>query len=557
MIFGCPAEMVRLHRQKAAMSAENWHSGRPRKRASATRSSIPCGNLAADESSSRVVALGPTSWAQLLFALLSQRFSGRAELDQGGARRRIVFRGGFAVWTDYEVPNTGVSEILLSAGMLAAGEAERLRQEAPLDSLDTQAAAVALNLVDAETLNMALRDQCEQRLLATAGVSEELTLHDAPGLDPEVLEGLTPARTLRAINYGVRRHCSPAQAEEALAPLEQTDLQISRSYSKYGDRFGFDSGESATLALLGSRPSFQLEDLMQISGLDAVRGIQLLYTLWACNMLVEAGSEADLPQEPSSHGGHSERSLVQDLVVAKIEAQAPPYDILALPVDATLRDIDRAVAELRKKVEGDDISASLDDVRTAAHDAREMIARGVARKALSDRRWKRAVEALDDLRVLVAGEASIALDLAWSVWNLEERRGEAHARALDEAVRSCVEEPNAVLARAQFYRGHLRKHQGRREEAISAFGRAAQLDPKLLDAQRESRALAGAPETKKSGKSATTKQRPRAAPTASRGEKGPRSKYLSGPWPMIWGLAGLLLIALCVAQIMLRLDVEY
>lgn len=556
MIFGLPAGEVRLGRQKAAKRC------RKLARHKRTRSALPppgfrypAGNLAADESSSRVVALEPTSWAQLLFALLSQRFSGRAELDQGDVRRQIVFHGGFAVWTDYEVPSTGVSEILLSAGMLAPGEAEQLRQEAPLDSLDARAAALSLDLVDVETLGMALRDQCEQRLLATAGLSVELTFHDDPGLEAEVLEGLTPARTLRAINYGVRGHCSPEQAEQALEHLEETDLRISRSYSKYSGRFGFDSGEQSTLDLLGSRPSFVLDDLMRISGLDAVRGIQLLYTLWACNMLVEAGSEPDQPAEDTSRGGHSERSLVQDLVVAKIAAGAPPFDILALPKDATLRDIDRALADLQKKVEGEDVTASLDDVRTAARDERRLSSRTIARKAVSDRRWKRAVAALEDLNVLEPGDVDVELDLAWSVWNDADRQGEALARTLDDAVAACGEESEAIRARSQFYRGHLRKHQGRKQEALNAFDRAAKLDPRLLDAQRESRALAGAPESTKSGKQSVKKDRAKAAPRKV--EKGPRSKYLSGPWPIIWGISGLLLLALAVAQIMLRLDVDY
>lgn len=504
-----------------------------------------------------MVALEPTSWAQLLFALLSQRFSGRADLDQSGVRRQIVFHGGFAVWTDYEVPNTGVSDILLAAGMLAPGEAERLRNDAPLDSLDARTAALAVGLVDIETLNMALRDQCEQRLVATAGLSVELTFHDQPGLDAEVLEGLTPARTLRAINYGVRGHCSPAQAEVSLEHLEGIDLRISGSYAKYSGRFGFDSGEQSTLELLGGRESFVLDDLMRISGLDAVRGIQLLYTLWACNMLVEADSEPAGPSEPTSRGGHSERSLVQDLVVAKIAAGAPPYDILALAKDATLADIDRALADLQKKVEGEDVTASLEDVRTAARAERLHAARTIARKALSDRRWKRAVAALQDANTLDAGDAGVELDLAWSVWNDGERQGEGLARELDEAAAACVEEADAVMARAQFYRGHLRKHQGRRKEALSAFERAAELDPRLLDAQREARALGNSAEPTKSGKQSAAKDRSKPRSPSKPSGNNPRSKYLSGPWPIIWGLTGLVLAALVVAQIMLRLDVDY
>ncbi len=503
-----------------------------------------------------MVALEPTSWAQLLFALLSQRFSGRAELDQGDVRRQIVFHGGFAVWTDYEAPRTGVSEILLSAGMLAPAEAEQLRQGAPLDSLDARAAALEAGLVDVDTLGMALRDQCEQRLLATAGLSVELTFHDEPGLDPDVLDGLTPARTLRAINYGVRGHCSPTQAEDALQHLEDTDLRISSSYSKYSGRFGFDSGEQSTLELLGSRRSFVIDDLMQISGLDAVRGIQLLYTLWACNMLVEAGSEPDQPvQEPVGRGGHSERSLVQDLVVAKIAAGAPPFDILALHKDATLRDIDRALADLQKKVDGEDVSASLEDVRAAARGERRLTSRAIARKAVADRRWKRALEALEDLHALEPGDVGVELDLAWAIWNNGDRKGEAQARALDDAVALCGEESETIRARSQFYRGQLRKHQGRKKEALSAFERAAQLDPRLLDAQRESRALSGAADTTTSRKQVTKSDRGKLP--SKKADKGPRSKYLSGAWPVIWGISGLLLVALAAAQIMLRLDVDY
>lgn len=507
-----------------------------------------------------MVALEPTSWAQLLFALLSQRFSGRAELVQGEVRRKIVFSGGFAVWTDYEVPNTGVSEILSSAGMLAPEEAERLRKDAPLDSLDARVAALELKLVDLETLSMALRDQCEQRLLATAGVSGELTFHDEPGLEADVLEGLTPARTLRAINYGVRGHCSPTQAELALEHLEGTDLRISGSYAKYSERFGFDSGERSTLELLGGRPSFVLDDLMQISGLDAVRGIQLLYTLWACNMLVEAGAEPEVPAVPvekASRGGHSERSLVQDLVVAKIEAGAPPYDILALPKDATIRDIDRALAELLKKVEGEDVAASLDDVRAAAYEHRLLTARPGARKALAARRWDRAVPALQDLSVLDAGNLGVELDLAWSLWNHGKRQQDADAGALEQAIAFCGDEPEDVQARAQFYRGQLRKHQGRRDEASSAFNQAAELDPSLLDAQREFRALVGASETTKSGRRGPKTGKSKAPPATMNVNAAPRSTYMRGPWPAIWIVSGLLIAALTVAQIMLRLDVEF
>jgi tetratricopeptide (TPR) repeat protein len=510
--------------------------------------------LEADESNSRVVSLAETAWARLLFALLSQRFSGRAEVEQEGVRRQVVFRGGFAVWTDVAVEGTGLSEILASAGMLSPDEAEQLRVQAPDDSLEARSPAAALAGVEEEAVTMALRDQCEQRLVAVAGLGGELSLHDEPGLPADVLEGLSPARTLRVINQAVRRFCSPVEAHAALEHLADTPLAIGRAYSQYGERFDFDHGERTTLKLLSSRGSFSLDDLQTISGLDEVRGSQILYTLWACNMLVEAGSEPDAPAEPVA-GGRSEVSLVQDLVIAKIEANAPPYDILALKPDATLADIDAAVEDLRRKVEGQGLDASLVQVRDAARARRGVAAEVTARKALGDRRWARAVTALRDAASL-SDDPAVVMDLAWARWNAEERRGESVARELDEAATACADATEAVQARAQFYRGHLRKHQGRAKEALAAFDRAAELDSKLIDAQREARALRGgggasekpAPKPKKSSKS---------LPPPTAGETKPRHKYWSGPWPIIWVLTGLLLAALVAAQFMLRLDVEY
>ncbi len=505
------------------------------------------------------MTLDDTGWARLLFALLSQRFTGRAELDQDGTRRRVVFKGGFAIWTDYGVPKTGFSEILASASMLAADEAAALAEAAPDDSLDAFAKAVADGSVDEETASMAMRDQCEQRLIATAGCRGELTLLDEVDLPVDLLERLEPARTLRVINFGVRTYCSPDRAERALEHLDDADLTIGHAYGKYGERFGFDSGELGTLRLLGDRTSFKLDDLLQISGLDAVRGVQLLYTLWSCNMLVEAGSEPELPPEDASRG-HSESSLVQELIVTKIESGAPPYEVLALSKDATLDDIDAALSELASKVAGEVVEASLEELRTGAYTQREVAARTIARKALSDRRWGRAVAALRDVNALHEDELPVALDLAWSVWNDGDRRGDAEARSLDEAINACAEQDDSVLARAMFYRGHVRKHQGRPKEALSAFERAAKLDPRLLDAQREARALAGgggaSGKQPKASTSLKGKTIPKAKPNA-KSNAGDMSKYWTGVWPYIWVLAGVLLAIMVGAQILLRLDREF
>lgn len=463
----------------------------------------------------------------------------------------MVFRGGFAVWADGEGAQTGVSEILASAGMLSAEEAAQLRERAPDDSLGTLDALAELGFVDEETAAMALREQCEQRLIATAGLGGTLTLHDDPGLSDEMLERLEPSRTLRVINRGVRGFCSPAEAEHGIDHLRGSDLIISNAYVKYGERFGFDDGEKAEVRLLASRTSFQLDDLMQISGLDVVRSLQLLYTLWSCNMLVEAGSEPEPTEETS--GGHSESSLVQELVVAKVSVGAPPYEVLGLSNDATIADVDRALQSVGHTLPED----TVDELRLKAYAQRKLTARNIAKKALADRRWARATAALEDICALVPTDLPARLDLAWAAWNEGERRGDAQARALEEAISRSADESDAVRARAFFYRGHMRKHQGRRDEARTAFERAAELDGRLIDAQREARALSGT--SGKNDKPAkketpTKKAKPGPVPKA---KTGPRSKYWSGPWPFIWVATGILFLGLIAAQIILRLDVEF
>ena len=500
-----------------------------------------------DESSNiRVVALEETGWARLLFALLSQRFTGRAEFEAGG---RVVFRSGFAVWSDHEVAGTGVSEILASAGMLSPEEAAQVRERAPDDSLDALDALAELGLVDEETAAMALRDQCEQRVISTAGLGGELSLHDDPILSEQALDRLEPSRTLRVINRGVRGYCSPAEAEQWIDHLRGLDLVVSRAYAKYGDRFGFDDAERAEVRLLASRVSFQLDDLMQISGLDVVRSLQLLYTLWSCNMLVEAGMEPEVADE-DIRGGRSESSLVQELVVAKISVGAPPYEVLGLGNDAALADVDRALASLAQTLP----SETLEELRGKAYAQRKLNVRTVAKKALADRRWERALPALRDICALEPSEYASRLDLAWAAWNAVERRGESEERALDEAISSCGEESDVTRARAQFYRGHMRKHQGRRDEALASFGRAAALDPRLIDAQRESRALSGGG-GKNDSRPEKAAKKPKAAPVP-KAKTGPLSKYWSGPWPFIWAMTGILFAGLIAAQIILRLDVE-
>ena len=523
---------------------------------------VGCAALAEQNPNVRSVALEDTGWARLLFALLSQRFTGRIQLNQDGETRSVTFHGGFPILCDYAVEGTGVSQILAAAGVLDEGGAQAVRDAAPNDGLDAYRHAVQASLVDGDTAGMALRDQCEQRVGAIMGLMRgTLTLGDETGLAEETAASLSAARVLRVINRSVRDHCSPQRAEEALAHFEDRPIRIMPSYAKYRDRFGFDHADMASITTLVEYGDFRLEDLANFSMLDPVRGLQLLYTLYACNMLREAeeanaevSAVTDLRDQISAVDdgtGRSEISLVIELLGSKIQSGAQPFDILAISADASLDEIDAAYEDLCEKVRRGEAAAlegSLRDVRDAARARRRVTARSAGKKALKDRRYKRARTAFQDLVTLDASDIDARVDLAWVSWEVSPKNRDAEA-----ALEAVLDEAKGEHARALFYLGQLRKHQGKTAAALEAFDSAAALDGKLIDAQREARALRSGTHPKKG--SAKTSRTDGAAFKPKK--SGPTSKYWSGPWPTIWILSGILLGGMFVAQIVLRLDADF
>ncbi|MEM6290714.1 MAG: tetratricopeptide repeat protein [Myxococcota bacterium] len=520
----------------------------------------------ADESpNTRSVALEDTGWARLLFALLSQRFSGRIQLEQDGETRTVVFHGGFPILADYAVEGTGVSQILCSAGVLDDAAAEAMREAAPDDGLDAYQHAISTSLVDDDTAGMALRDQCEQRVGAIGGLTRgTLTLLDDTGIPEETAATLSAARVLRVINRSVREFCSPQRAEEALGHFEDRPLRITPSFAKYRDRFGFDQTDNASITTLVEYGDFCLEDLANFSMLDPVRGLQLLYTLYACNMLREAeeasaevSAVTDLREQMAAADGgqgRSEISLVIELLGSKIQSGAQPFDILAISADASLEEIDAAYEDLCEKVRRGEAAAlegSLRDVRDAARARRGVTARAAAKKALKDRSYKRARSALRDLVTLDDGDVDARVDLAWVSWETSPKHAGAEGD-LEAALNDAGDEH----AKALFYLGQLRKHQGKTAGALEAFDTAASLDPKLIDAQREARALRSGTRAGKDSSAKTSRSDGAAFKPKSK-KSGPASKYWSGPWPTIWILSGILLGGMLIAQIVLRLDADF
>ncbi len=513
----------------------------------------------------RDVELEQMSWTRLLFALLSQRFTGRVALHQSSVgTRSVVFHGGFPVLCDWVAPGTGLSEVLAGAGLLDTAAAQAVRDAAPEDGFDAHAHVIAQGLVDHETADMALRDQCERRVAAITALREgTLTLSDDTGIAEEVVATLSAARTLRVIGRAVQEWVGPQRAAEELALFGSGKVQITASFAKYRERFGFDSSDLASVATLTEYGAFTFEDLAHFSGLDPVRAMQILYTLWSCNMLVEAEVQQPVP----AARGRSEISLIIELLDGKIRGGADPMDVLAVDADASLGKIEDAYQELGRRLsdglEEDsaasmrqrvgELQASLQDVRAAAHARRRVTARSVANKALKENKFERALGALEDLARLEPQDAEVQLDLAWARWQVSER-DERALRSVSSMVAEALDgQPD--LAKGHLYRGRLLKHEGKEDAALRAFDRAASLDARLIDAQREARALRSGVHSVESLREPSRTTKPEFKPAGI--DKGPRSKYWSGPWPLIWVVSGLLIGGLLAAQIVLRLDMDF
>ena len=507
----------------------------------------------------RVVDLASTSWPRLLFALLSQRFTGSIAVEQQRPKpgtRTVIFWGGFPIWTDWVRPGTRLGELLVKAEALDPAKLEQaIADRGEEDDGRLGEYVCQRGLVDAEQVTDALREQCEQRLESIIGVSVgRVTISGDPLISEAEAEGLPPIDVLRVIQRGVRQHYDAQRIDVEMSSLAGMPLRITSTYGKYQERFGFSATELRQLGRLAQQPWVDVATLAATTDVDWIRTIQLLYTLWACQMLV-AVEEPSQPLEVAT-------PKVEALVAAlqeRIGSGAGAHEVLGIDKDADLATIDAAWHRLVTQLdphalpEGTapalvervaEVRAAIDEVRAASRARREALAEMSAQRLVREGKFVKALVLLEDLVLLRPHDIKAQAAMAWCRYQTSTRGPRDAEKAL-ETLDAVIAEDGSHGA-AHYYRGHVLREHGRTPEALLAFEQALALDPSNVDAERHARAL-------RSGSRVDERPRDKLPPLEPKPARK-RHPLWSGGWPAFWIISGLLLVAMGAAQIVLRLD---
>jgi len=251
-------------------------------------------------SNSRTLGLDPSTGGmsppRLFFALLRQRFTGTLELDQpgswdasGSGKRVVWFRGGMPVYTDWASEPDRLGELLLARGTIDAAMHERaLRALASGNGLLGEI-LLGLGAIDASQRSEALRSQCMSKLVhlfaLRGGEVQVRALEHDKGQNDE----LSPVNVLGLIFRGVVTHYDQARIQAEMGAALTGDLVATPALARYQRQFGFADDDGRMLASLARGVGF--EGLL-MPGVEPLRVSQIVYTLWACQML-RVGQDAN------------------------------------------------------------------------------------------------------------------------------------------------------------------------------------------------------------------------------------------------------------------------
>lgn len=247
---------------------------------------------------SRRVDLAQVSVPRLLFALLHQRFSGTLVVAQPppqAGSRTLWFRGGMPVYTDWVVPSEVLGQVLVTHRMIDEGQLLRA-----LEAMAAQGGLLGQHLLahsalDSSRLFEGLRVQCTRKLTHAFMLrGGEGVLH--VGDDPRLELGLLPVNVLGLILTGVRATYDEARVAAEMGPALQAPVRVTSALSRYCSHFHFRPDDEPALQALAA--GTQLAQLSALPGWSVRRAAQLIYVLWACQMLRTGTSAEAAPSGP-------------------------------------------------------------------------------------------------------------------------------------------------------------------------------------------------------------------------------------------------------------------
>jgi hypothetical protein len=315
--------------------------------------------MMASSSGAQAAELSRIGLPRLMFALLRQRFTGMVTLPQElphPARRTIWLRGGMPLFTDWESPRDRLGQILVERRLITAARCGRaLHERDPSERLGQ--VLVRKGWIDANALGLALRLQCARKLVDCFSLRKgRVRIIPHEDLSDIRRDLIAPVNVLELILAGVGTHYDEGRVFTEMGAAAQGPLRASSSLARYRAQFGFRPTDEAVLAPLqqGSR----LNHLLRLGDPPPTRIAQLIYTLWACQMLrvgsralrgwgAPTGSQPSLSKRaeaeeltPEAHAATFMAELGE--LEARIAVGAHPFDLLGVPLTASREEIRRA-----------------------------------------------------------------------------------------------------------------------------------------------------------------------------------------------------------------------
>ncbi len=291
-----------------------------------------------------------------MFALLRQRFTGMVTVPQElphPARRTIWLRGGMPLFTDWESPRNRLGQLLVERDLITAARCGRaLHERQPNERLGQ--VLVRKNWIDADELGNVLRLQCARKLVDCFSLREG-RVRIIPHEDlREIRRNLiAPINVLELILAGVSTHYDEGRVFAEMGAAAQGPLRASSSLGRYRPQFGFRPTDEAVLAPL--QQGTRLNHLLRLGEPAPTRIAQLIYTLWACQMLrvgsralrswgAPTGSQSAVKRDHKIEAFTPETQAATFMaelgeLEARIAVGAHPFDILGVPLTASREEI--------------------------------------------------------------------------------------------------------------------------------------------------------------------------------------------------------------------------
>ncbi len=493
----------------------------------------------------------------LLFGLLSQRFTGRLEVDQlapDPGARQIRFRGGMPTWTDWVQDGSRIGELAIAQGLASraaidvavkAANGKRLGEQLVDSGVLTQDKVAAL-----------LRAQCMRRLLDLFALDrgEVRLVAETTAGD----EALLPVNVLELVHRGVTARYDNTRVRRDLGAAWNGRFRATPSLARYVEQFKFRSEDGSVIGYLASGAAATVAELCEMPDATPARVAQLLGVLWHCQMIEGSSPENDRESFPEELASLEARIAAGDdpIAIIGVDNDADAATIDGAWLDLAARFDPRALAEedeaLRTRVTN--VATTLRQVRDAARRRRLAIAEMTGLRLVADGKHPRGLALLEEAITLGASGPEIECAVVWARLHTQAR-GEAELQQADTVLaRTIATTPD--VATAYYYRGCVLAWLGKIGEATKALERARELDPRLVDAERQLRALQRG--ERPGAEPAKGKKKPEPPPVLGvRPTRASTNPLLSPGYKRLYWFSGVLLLLMILANIVLRLDADF